>query len=194
MASTILSESEPISRRPENHLPLQNVKVLDFMWVLAGPGITRVLADYGATVIRIESVNRTDPTRTVGPFQDGRSGAERSGLWANNNAGKYGITLDLSTDGAREIVRDLVLWADVVCEAFSPKAMRAWSFDYESLRKVKPDLIMLSTCLMGQSGPLAQFAGFGNLAAAISGFTNLAGWPGRQPAGPFGANTDYIAP
>src|SRR5215471_14127860 len=194
MASTILSESEPISRRPENHLPLQNVKVLDFMWVLAGPGITRVLADYGATVIRIESVNRTDPTRTVGPFQNGQSGSESSGLWGNNNAGKYGITLDLSTPGAREIVMDLVRWADVVCEAFSPKAMRAWGFDYESLRKVKPDLIMLSTCLMGQSGPLSRFAGFGNLAAALCGFYNLVGWPDRLPSGPFSAYTDYIAP
>jgi benzylsuccinate CoA-transferase BbsF subunit len=194
MATSIIGESEQLNRRRENRLPLQDVKVLDFMWVLAGPGITRLLADYGATVIRIESVNRTDPTRTVGPFQDSRSGAERSGLWANNNAGKYGITLDLSTDGARTIVMDLVRWADVVCEAFSPKAMRAWGFDYESLRLIKPDLIMLSTCLMGQSGPLSRFAGFGNLAAALCGFYNLVGWPDRTPSGPFSAYTDYIAP
>ena len=180
--------------RIENRLPLQGVKILDFMWVLAGPGITRLLADYGATVIRVELTNRTDPTRTVGPFQDGQSGAERSGLWGNNNAGKYGLTLDLSTAGAREIVMDLVRWADVVCEAFSPKAMRAWAFDYESLRQVKPDLIMLSTCLMGQSGPLSRFAGFGNLAAALCGFYNLVGWPDRPPSGPFSAYTDYIAP
>ena len=178
----------------ENKLPLQGVKVLDFMWVLAGPGITRLLADYGATVVRIESTNRTDPTRTVGPFQDSQSGTESSGLWGNNNAGKYGITLDLSTAGGRAIVMDLVRWADVVCEAFSPKAMRAWGFDYESLRKVKPDLIMLSTCLMGQSGPLSRFAGFGNLAAALCGFYNLVGWHDRPPSGPFSAYTDYIAP
>ena len=178
----------------ENRLPLQGVKILDFMWVLAGPGVTRLLADYGATVVRIESTARTDPTRTVGPFQDSHSGTETSGLWGNNNAGKYGITLDLSTEGARNIVMDLVKWADVVCEAFSPKAMRAWGFDYETLRAVKPDLIMLSTCLMGQSGPLSRFAGFGNLAAALCGFYNLVGWPDRQPSGPFSAYTDYIAP
>ncbi len=175
-------------------LPLEDVKILDFMWVLAGPGITRTLADYGATVVRVESVSRTDPVRTVGPFKDGKSGSESSGLWANNNAGKLGITLDLSTPGARTIVLDLVRWADVVCEAFSPKAMRAWGLDYESLRQVKPDLIMLSTCLMGQSGPLSQFAGFGNLAAALCGFYYLVGWPDRQPSGPFSAYTDYIAP
>jgi crotonobetainyl-CoA:carnitine CoA-transferase CaiB-like acyl-CoA transferase len=178
----------------ENRLPLHDVKILDFMWVLAGPGITRLLVDYGATVIRIESTNRTDPVRTVGPFQNCQTSTESSGLWNNNNAGKCGITLDLSTAGAREVVIDLVRWADVVCEAFSPKAMRAWGFDYESLRQIKPDLIMLSTCLMGQSGPFSRFAGFGNLAAALCGFYNLVGWPDRLPSGPFSAYTDYIAP
>ena len=175
-------------------LPLKDVKILDFMWVLAGPGVSRLMADYGATVVRIESTQRTDPTRTVGPFQENKPGAENSGLWANNNAGKLGLTLDLSTPGARAIVIDLVRWADVVCEAFSPKAMRAWGFDYEAIRKIKPDIIMMSTCLMGQTGPLARFAGFGNLAAALCGFYNLVGWPDRPPSGPFSAYTDYIAP
>jgi crotonobetainyl-CoA:carnitine CoA-transferase CaiB-like acyl-CoA transferase len=175
-------------------LPLKDVKILDFMWVLAGPGITRMMADYGATVIRIESTKRPDPTRTVGPFQDNSTDPEYSALFGNNNAGKLSLTLDLSNPRAREIVLDLVRWADVVCEAFSPKAMRAWEFDYESLRKIKPDLIMLSTCLMGQTGPLARFAGFGNLAAALCGFYNLVGWPDRSPSGPFSAYTDYIAP
>ncbi|HZP46725.1 MAG TPA: CoA transferase [Candidatus Binataceae bacterium] len=174
--------------------PLADVKVLDFFWVLAGPGVTRSLADYGATVIRVEAAVRTDPARTVGPFKGGRSGPETSGLWWNNNAGKYGLTLDLTKPGAKAIVRDLVRWADVVTESFSPKAMRAWGFDYESLRKIKPDLIMMSSCLLGQTGPLANFAGFGNLAAALCGFYNFVGWPDRQPSGPFSAYTDYIAP
>jgi benzylsuccinate CoA-transferase BbsF subunit len=72
--------------------------------------------------------------------------------------------------------------------------MRKLGFDYETLRAERPDLIMLSTCLMGQTGPLASFAGYGNLAAALAGFFDLAGWPDRPPAGPFGAYTDYIAP
>ena len=177
-----------------NHLPLEGVKILDFMWVLAGPGITRMLADYGATVVRIESTRRPDPARTIGPFQDNNTAPENSGLWGNNNAGKYGITLDLSKPKARSVVLDLVRWADVVAEAFSPKAMPNWGLDYESLRKIKPDIIMISTCLMGQTGPLSSFAGFGNLAAALSGFYNLVGWPDRAPSGPFSAYTDYIAP
>jgi crotonobetainyl-CoA:carnitine CoA-transferase CaiB-like acyl-CoA transferase len=173
---------------------LADIKVLDFMWVLAGPGITRALADYGATVVRVEATTRTDPIRTVGPFQNREITAESSGLWNNNNAGKYGITLDMGKAEARAIVHDLVRWADIVCESFSPKAMRAWQLDYESIRRIKPDVIMISSCLMGQSGPLSRFAGFGNLAAALCGFYNLVGWPDRAPSGPFSAYTDYIAP
>jgi len=175
-------------------LPLKDVKVLDFMWVLAGPGVSRTMADFGATVVRIESTERMDPTRTVGPFQDHNTSPEYSALWGNNNTGKYSLTLDLSRPKAREIVFDLVRWADAVCEAFSPKAMRNWGLDYESVRKIKPDIVMMSTCLMGQTGPLSRFAGFGNLAAALCGFYNLVGWPDRPPSGPFSAYTDYIGP
>jgi benzylsuccinate CoA-transferase BbsF subunit len=175
-------------------LPLTDVKILDFTWVMAGPAATRVLADYGATVVRIESSRRLDTGRTIGPFHDGQPHLEQSGLFHNVNAGKLGLTLNLAQDAGRAVALDLVRWADVVTESFSPKAMRAWGFDYASLQQVKPELIMLSTCLMGQSGPLAQFAGFGNLAAAISGFFSLTGWPDRPPAGPFGAYTDYVAP
>lgn len=175
-------------------LPLRDLKICDLMWVMAGPASTRILADYGATVVRVESPTRVDAARTVGPFQQNRVAPDSSALWNNNNAGKYGISLDLSKPQAREVVFDLVRWADVVTESFSPKAMRAWGLDYEALRKIRPDLIMLSSCLMGQSGPLSRFAGFGNLAASLAGFYNLCGWPDRPPAGPFGAYTDYIAP
>jgi benzylsuccinate CoA-transferase BbsF subunit len=174
--------------------PLDDVKVVDFMWALAGPGTTRTLADYGATVIRIESASRVDGARTVGPFVGNKPANDGSGLFGTYNAGKLGLALDLNKPEAREVVLDLVRWADVVCESFSPKAMRAWRLDYQSLRQVKPDLIMLSSCLMGQSGPMSSFVGFGNMAAAVAGFYNLSGWPDRPPSGPFGAYTDYIAP
>jgi crotonobetainyl-CoA:carnitine CoA-transferase CaiB-like acyl-CoA transferase len=177
-----------------NVLPLNDVKICDFMWVMAGPASTRILADYGATVVRIESPTRVDTARTLQPYHANQLGPDSSGLFANCNAGKFGISLDLANPASRAVVHDLVRWADVVTESFSPKAMRAWGFDYESLRKVNPHLIMLSSCLMGQTGPLAKIAGFGNMAAAISGFHNLTGWPDRAPSGVFGAYTDYIAP
>jgi benzylsuccinate CoA-transferase BbsF subunit len=173
---------------------LDGIKILDFMWVMAGPASTRMLADYGATVVRIESPTRVDTARTLQPYHGGQLGPDSSGLFANCNAGKLDIALDLKNESARAVVADLLRWADLVTESFSPRAMRAWGFDYESLRKIRPDLIMLSSCLMGQTGPLSTIAGFGNMAAAISGFHNLTGWPDRPPAGPFGAYTDYVAP
>jgi benzylsuccinate CoA-transferase BbsF subunit len=174
--------------------PLAGVKVLDFMWVMAGPTATRVLADYGATVVRIESTRRVDTARTMGPFHTGLPGPDNSAFFQTLNAGKLGITLDLTKEAGRAVALDLVRWADVVCESFTPGVMRGWGLDYESLRKVKPDIIMLSTSLMGQSGPLTGFAGFGSLAAAIAGFYDITGWADRPPAGPFGAYTDTIAP
>jgi crotonobetainyl-CoA:carnitine CoA-transferase CaiB-like acyl-CoA transferase len=82
----------------------------------------------------------------------------------------------------------------VVVESYSPKAMRAWGLDYESIRAVNPSVIMMSSCLNGHSGPHAGLAGFGTMGAVLAGFGELAGWPDRPPAGPFGAYTDYVAP
>ena len=171
--------------------PLAGVKILDLMWVMAGPQATRVLADFGATVIRVESPAHTDVCRTILPFQNGDQ--SNPVAFFNYNASKQMISLDLSTPTGRAVLLDLVRWADVVCEAFAPRVMRGWGFDYESLRLINPNLIMLSTCLMGQSGPLTNFAGYGNLAAAVTGFYSLGGWPDRPPVGAFGAYTDYIA-
>jgi crotonobetainyl-CoA:carnitine CoA-transferase CaiB-like acyl-CoA transferase len=164
------------------------------MWALAGPLATRILADYGATVVRVESTKRVDVCRTITPFLGEEPGAENGALFHTTNVGKRMLTLDPSKPEGRAAVLDLVRWADVVTEAFTPKAMKAFGLDYETLRGVNPGLIMLSTCLMGQTGPLARFAGFGNLAAALTGFFELTGWADRPPAGPFGAYTDYIAP
>jgi crotonobetainyl-CoA:carnitine CoA-transferase CaiB-like acyl-CoA transferase len=194
------SGSQPSAARPgaqassPDRRPLEGVKVLDFMWAVAGPLATRVLADHGATVIRIESSRRLDVCRTILPFVGGKIGAETASLFHSTNVGKRMLTLDPGKPEGRQTVLDLVRWADVVCESFTPKGMKGFGLDYATLRQHKPDLIMLSTCLMGQTGPLAGFAGYGNLAAAMTGFYDLTGWPDRPPAGPFGAYTDYIAP
>jgi crotonobetainyl-CoA:carnitine CoA-transferase CaiB-like acyl-CoA transferase len=175
-------------------LPLSGVKILDFMWVMAGPAITRVLTDFGATVVRVESATRVETARTITPFLDDIPEPERAGLFYNMNAGKLGLGLNLANPASREVVHDLVRWADVVCESFSPKAMRGWGCGYEDLRAINPSIVMMSTSLMGQTGPWSSFAGFGTLGAAIAGFFNIAGWPDRWPAGPFGAYTDYVSP
>lgn len=179
---------------PDDAAPLAGVKILDFMWALAGPGATRILADWGATVIRLESSSRVCVGRTLHPFVDGDESQEKSAIFHTVNAGKRMLTLNLTSPEGLEVARDLVRWADVVTESFSPRAMKAFGLDYDSLKAISPDIIMLSTCLMGQTGPLSMFAGYGNLAAAIAGFYSTTGWEDREPAGPFGAYTDYIAP
>jgi len=173
---------------------LADLKILDFAWVMAGPLATRVLADHGATVVRIESVERQDLIRALSPRIDGNPSPEHSAPQQNFNAGKLGLTLNPNTPEGREVVLDLVRWADVVFDSFAPGAMAAWGFDYESLRRINPTIVQVSSSLMGQSGPLAKFAGFGNLGAALSGFYEVTGWPDREPVGPFGAYTDSVAP
>ena len=175
-------------------LPLAGLKVADFAWVMAGPAGSRYLADYGATQVKIESTTRIDTARTLNPNFHGQPGPEQSGMFANVNAGKLGLTLNLALPEGRELALRLIQWADVVMESYTPRNMRAWGLDYASLRKVKPDLIMLSSCLGGQSGPHCDLAGFGTMGAQLAGFGELAGWADRTPAGPFGAYTDYIAP
>ena len=175
-------------------MPLAGLKVVDFAWVMAGPAGSRYLADYGATHVKIESATRVDTARTLSPNFGAVPGPERSGIYANVNAGKLGLTLNLAVPEGRELALQLVKWADVVIESYTPKAMKNWGLDYASLRTVKPDLVMLSSCLGGQTGPWCDLAGFGTMGAQLAGFGELAGWPDRPPAGPFGAYTDYIAP
>lgn len=174
--------------------PLEDLKVLDFTWVMAGPLCTRVLADYGASVIKVESTTRMEPARTSPPFKDGQKTPEHSVAFMNFNNGKMSVTIDPSNSVGREVILDLVRWADVVVESYSPKAMKDWGLDYAALKEVNPDLIMLSSCLMGHTGPRSQVPGYGNMAAAVTGFYELTGWPDRSPAGPYLAYTDGVAP
>jgi len=183
--------TEPV---PSKDLPLKGVKILDFMWAMAGPAASRVLADYGAEIVRVESSNKLDAVRTISPFPSDVGDPDKSGIYHNMNAGKRGLALDMSKPGAIDVVWDLIEWADVVLESFSPKAMADWGIDYEQISKRHPDIIMASSCLMGQTGPLAMLAGFGTMAAAISGFFYPVGWADRAPTGPYSAYTDYTSP
>ncbi|HEV3112183.1 MAG TPA: CoA transferase [Candidatus Binataceae bacterium] len=174
--------------------PLSGVRICDFTWAMAAPMATRILADFGATVVRIEPHNRYDAARTQPPFLNNEQGAENSAMWSNCDAGKLSIVLDLARPSARRVVLDLVRWAGVAMESFSPGTMRKWELDYESLRQVRPDLIMLSSSLMGQDGPMADYAGWGYMGAAMAGFHQVTGWTDRDPSGPFHSYTDYVVP
>jgi len=87
-----------------------------------------------------------------------------------------------------------MFWADAVLENFAPRAMRGFGLDYESMAKEKPDLVMVSTCLNGQTGPHRNYLGFGGQGSALSGFNAVTGWPDREPTGPYGTITDSLAP
>jgi benzylsuccinate CoA-transferase BbsF subunit len=174
---------------------LEGIHVLDFSWVGVGPITTKYLADNGADVIRIESIARPDILRLAPPWKDAKPGIDTSQFFASYNTSKRSITLDLGKPKAREIVLKMLPWADIVAESFTPKALPKWGLDYDHLRVIKPDLIMLSTCMQGQTGPNALYPGFGQLMAALSGFYHIAGYgPGEPPSPPYGAYTDFIAP
>jgi crotonobetainyl-CoA:carnitine CoA-transferase CaiB-like acyl-CoA transferase len=189
--------SRPVPPRPDGPSDwpaLAGLKVLDFTWVFAGPLATRVLADYGATVVKVESTRRLDAARPGAPAVGGVPGLENSSPFLSFNAGKKSITIDLNHPEGPGLARRLAAWADVLVESYTPGAMDAWGLGYDALKIANAGLVMLSTCLMGQSGPRSRVAGYGNMAAAFTGFYDLTGWPDRSPAGPYLAYTDGVSP
>jgi crotonobetainyl-CoA:carnitine CoA-transferase CaiB-like acyl-CoA transferase len=172
----------------------EGIHVLDFTWYGVGPVTTKYLADNGADVIRIESAARPDGLRLAPPWKDGKPGIDNSQFFASYNTSKMGITLDMSKPKAREVFLRMLPWADVVSESFTPKTLRNWGLDYAKLSAIKPELIMLSTCMQGQTGPHCNYPGFGNLMAALSGFYYIAGYSETELCPPYGAYTDFIAP
>ena len=177
-------------------MAFEGLKVLDLGWVAVGPITTKYLADHGADVIHVESVTRPDILRAAPPFKDGEPGFNRSQFAATYNTSKHGLGLDLTRPESRELLRRIIAdWQpDVIAESFTPRVMRSWSLDYESVREIKPDIVYFSTCLQGQTGPRAQFAGYGYQGAALAGFYHITGWPDRDLAGPHGAYSDFINP
>ena len=178
----------------EPGLPLAGLRILDLSWVGVGPITVKYLADHGATAVRVESHVRPDVVRLGPPWHDAKPGLERSQFYADFNTSKLGVTLDLSKPEAQAIARRLAAWADVVVESFTPRVLRGWGLGWDDLRAVNPRLVMLSTCLQGQTGPHALHPGFGQLMAALSGFYEVSGWPDRDPAPPYGAYTDFVVP
>ncbi|MFN8035843.1 MAG: CoA transferase [Acidimicrobiia bacterium] len=171
------------------------VNVLEFGSGAAGPISTRYFAEHGAAVLRVESRSRPDFLRVYALGPDNPHGLEGAPMYDGLNVGKRNVTLNLKHPDAVALVRRLVAeWADAVVENFAPRAMKGFGLDYESLAAVKPDLVMASACLNGQTGPYKDYPGFGSQGAALSGFTFITGWPDREPIGPHGTITDSLAP
>jgi len=170
------------------------LRILEFGGGAAGPIATRYFADHGATVIRVESRRRPDFLRILRLTPTTPGGVDGSAHFAVLNANKLSIALDLSRPEGVALARRLAISADAVAENFAPGAMARWGLDYDSLVRDRPDLVMISTCLNGQTGPDRAYPGFGGQGSALAGFNHLTGWPDREPVGPFGTITDSLSP
>ncbi|MCI0789512.1 MAG: CoA transferase [Chloroflexi bacterium] len=169
-------------------LALQGIRVLDFTWIHAGPSATRILSDQGAQVIKVESNQALSVVG--GPASNTARGLGQRHNW---NAGKLSISLNMKTGAGKELARRLVAVSDVVAENFSGRVMPGWGLDFESIRKIRPDIIMLSMSGFGRTGPWKDRVSYGQTLQAWSGFTDLTGFPGEKPSGPASAYSDAVA-
>jgi crotonobetainyl-CoA:carnitine CoA-transferase CaiB-like acyl-CoA transferase len=137
--------------------PLSDIRILDLTWYISGPFCTKLFADYGADVIKVERPGRGDPARKLGPFYQDDPDPEKSGLFLYLNTNKRSITLNLKTATGKSILKDLVKDTDIIVENFSPRVMPELGLDYETLEKIKPGLVMTSISNFGQTGPYRDY-------------------------------------
>ena len=166
-----------------NGLPLEGIRVVDLAQVFAGPACTRILGDLGADVIRFESPNRMDVTRSL--IITDNEGLDhpwhRASYFVIRNANKREMVIDLAKDEGREIIRKLVAGADVLVESFTPRVMQNFGLDYGALKAIKPDIIMCSLSGYGQDGPMRDYGAYGMGLEAASGISSITGYAGGAP-------------
>ena len=176
------------------NLPLSGMRVVDFCWAIAGPVTTKHLALLGAEVIKVESRSRLDGGRMGTPFLEGKPGVNKSGYFANHNASKLSVRMDMTNPKSVALAKELVKTADIVSESFSAGVISRWGLGYDELRKIKPDLVMISLSMQGQTGPFSKHVGFGRTLSALAGIDHLTGWPNSKPAAPNQPYTDLVVP
>lgn len=171
----------------------KDVKIVEFAAIAAGPLIGKFLADHGATVVHVESYARPDGFRAnYPPFKDNEPGYDRSGSFGICNNNKLDVTINLKAPGGIDLAKRLIRWADVMTENFTPGTMKKLGLGYEESTAIKPDIIMLSTCNQGQTGPHARHPGFGSHLSSLCGFTSVSGYPDSDPAILYGPYVDHI--
>jgi crotonobetainyl-CoA:carnitine CoA-transferase CaiB-like acyl-CoA transferase len=161
---------------------LHNIRILDFSWVLAGPYATRLLADFGAEVIKVQPLLSSED-----------DDAFSKGYYNTWNRNKLGITLNLNKPEGVALAKRLAGVCDAMVENFAPRVMANWGLDYANLKKVKPDIIMVSMSVMGQASPQRDYVGYGPTVQAFSGMTHLTSFPGKPPIGPGFSYADHVA-
>ncbi|KQQ55895.1 CoA-transferase [Pseudomonas sp. Leaf127] len=157
-------------------LPLEGIKVIEMGQLIAGPFAARILADFGAHVIKIEPPGSGDPLRKWRLLHNGTSV-----WWAAQSRNKQSVTLDLRQDEAHEVVRQLIKDADILVENFRPGTLEKWGLGWDALSAINPRLIMLRVSGYGQTGPYRDLPGFGVVGEAMGGLRHLSGEPDRTP-------------
>ena len=165
---------------------LGHLRICDFTGQLAGAGATKFMAAFGAQVIRIEDPTRQgrwDILRGIPPYADHRRGLNLGGAFNNHNVEKLGITLNLKDERGRELLRELIQISDVVSENFAAGVLKRLGFDYDEMKRLKEDIIYVSNCGFGHTGPYAGYKTWGPIVQATSGLTFSNGLPGEESAG-----------
>jgi formyl-CoA transferase len=157
-------------------LPLEGIKVIEMGQLIAGPFAAKILAEFGAEVIKIEPPVTGDPLRKWRLLHNGTSV-----WWAAQSRNKQSITLDLRQAEAHDVVKRLVKDADIVIENFRPGTLEKWGLGWKELSAINPKLVMLRVSGYGQTGPYRDLPGFGVIGEAMGGLRHLSGEPGRTP-------------
>ncbi len=178
-----------------NNKVFADLKIVAFSWAMVGPLTIKFFADYGATVVRVETSKRPCVTRTSAPFKDRKPGLNRSGYFNHFGSNMMSLSLNMNHPKGLGIAKELIAQADVVMDNFTPGVMDRWGLGYEELKKIKPDIIMVRQNGFGAEGQYKNLAAFGMTLAAIAGIPNFIGWPDRGPLPVgVGAYTDCISP
>ena len=174
------------------NLALAGVKVLDLTQGIAGPYATKILAGFGAEVIKIENPNKGDVARRMGPFLHDEPHSEKSGLFIYLNGNKKSVTLNLKTTTGVHIFNKMAAKSDIIIESFKPGTMERFSLGYDNLHKIKPSLVVTSISNFGQNGPYRNFKSGHLVAWGMSGGRYNDGEPGKRPVQGPGWITHYI--
>lgn len=181
------------ARRPRARSgPLAGVRVTDFCWMGVGACATRVLADFGAEVIRIEDRERLDMPRRLPVYkgearaygeEDANPDPNKGGIFNNYNRNKLGVTINMRTPKGRALADRLIASSSVVTENFAPGVMERWGLTYERLSALSPNVIYARMSGYGHSGPHAEYKSYGPVVQAVSGLSYISGLPGMEPSG-----------
>jgi len=164
-------------------LPLEGIRVCDLTWIIAGPTATRVLADFGAEVIRVEHEQAIDAIRLGRPIVGDHPTLNNSGFFNYFNRNKKSILLNVRHPDGLDILKRLIAASDILVENFSSRVLESWGLDYPQLRDIRPDIIYCSLSGFGHSGRDLDYTTWGPTAQALSGLTLMSGLPGKPPAG-----------